>query len=156
MANPHINRNLIISGSNRTLGYVASNLDNCMNTVNNHGTRINNNQQRIDKIGTIYQVIGGSKSGITPNMSHEIQSIDLDPGVYVIVGSFIYKDQDLRYYLSLYDMSISAYDKNGYVEATVTAIADIKTRETIKLFLWISGDKTITIDNRRIKAVKIA
>lgn len=125
------------------------------NNISNNKTDITNLKNKVNNVGKYFEAIGGSKSGITPNTSHEIQSLTLDPGVYIINGTFLYRNQDLRYYLSLYDVSLSAYDKNGYVEATITAIAKLTARETIKMYLWISGDKTITIAKRNIKAVRI-
>ena len=134
MSVPKINKDLYVGDTGKKLSDIKTNADD------------------ISNIGTIYN---SDKTNISvkANSTNIICSITLQPGAYVIVGTFHYEGSDLRYYLTLYSKSISAYDNAGYVDCTISDILYIGTQTTINLYLWPS--KSFTVKNSNIRAVRI-
>ena len=114
---------------------------------------IKTNSDNIAMIGTMFEHTG-TNVVVSGNNSNVICSLTLDPGTYIVVGTFKYEGSNLRYYLSLWSRSISAYDNAGYVEGTVTDIFTLTSQRTIELRIWPSKDATLVTTNIRAIRVK--
>ena len=134
MSVPKIDKDLYVGDTGKKLSDIKTNADD------------------ISNIGTIYNS-DKTNISVNANSTNIICSITLQPGTYVIVGAFHYEGSDLRYYLTLYSKSISAYDNAGYVDSTISDIFYIGTQTTINLYLWPS--KSFTVKNSNIRAVRI-
>ena len=148
MSVPKINSDTYVGNTGKQLKDIKTNADNISTNASNI-TTLNNSMNRI---GTIYNATK-TNIAVNANSSNVICSITLQPGTYVIVGTFKYQGSDLRYYLTLYSRSLSVYDNAGYVEGSISDILYIDRQTTINLYLWPS--KSFTVSNTDIRAVRI-
>lgn len=108
-------------------------------------------KSKLDSIGKVYSVTASGKT-VNQNTANYPISLTLPAGTYVVVGYFEYRGSDLRYYLTLYNTAMSAYDNAGYVAGNITDIAELTKQTTISLMIWPS--KTVSV-SAKLMAVRI-
>lgn len=108
-------------------------------------------KSKLDSIGKVYSVTASGKT-VNQNTANYPISLTLPAGTYVVVGYFEYWGSDLRYYLTLYNTAMSAYDNAGYVAGNITDIAELTKQTTISLMIWPS--KTVSV-SAKLMAVRI-
>lgn len=120
--------------------------------LDNRKTFDDNLQARVGRIGSFYSTIKNNVN-VNANSTNRVISLTLDPGTYILLGNFKYEGSDLRYYITLWDVSLSAWDNAGYVEGTLCALANITERRTVEFIIWPS--KTFTATHVKMNAIKI-
>lgn len=108
----------------------------------------------LNNIGTIYNT---TKSNIycKTNSSTQLCSLTLPPGLYVLIGSFDWHSNQLSYYFTVGDRSLSAYDNEGYVSGTVsTIVGSLTSNTTVASYMW-PRNQDITLFGASLKAIRI-
>lgn len=90
---------------------------------------------------------------ITANVFNTLYSIDVDPGTYIIMATWIYEGSNFRHYTDLDAYPISSYDNSGNVACTSTVIREYTSVHNISFTIWPS--KSVTLNTVRLLILKL-
>lgn len=157
MAGLHIRGDTEVDKTGIKLSQINTNKTNISTNATNiatNKTNITNLTNTVSPIGTYKETYGNNKY-INPGTSNLMCTLTLSAGTWIVIGWFKYESSTLRYYFSVHSRSTSAYDKDGYVECTLSDfVVTNQNSYVVNCYLWIN-DKSITVANYGLKAIRI-
>ena len=87
-----------------------------------------------------------------------VSTLTLSPGTWIATGTITYEGKNKRWYISLGDDNIGAYDTSGWVSGNISTIIQCTTTTEYPMKVWIQeSDGTHTEETVRgiLKAVRI-